>query len=952
MNAAAKAVATAPKQAASNARPRHRSHHPRAASETHEREADRLADTVVSGTDSAIAGRPSEPRGGFLGAATSFGSSTSPVSSPLARMSNSPGRPLDATTRGFMEGRFGHDFSKVRIHTGGAAAEAADAMQAHALASGTDIAFAPGMYRPGARAGMHLLAHELAHVVQQPRISAPSSVRLKKKPADKPFYQEALDRLELEKRASQVTLSTGGIIDMFGIVPIIEKFIELAEAIEAGDVKAVPLRLAEFVKMETNKLSSVFPSDPLANTIITRLLLLGLGTESQTFRRWFLKHEVETSSPSMRRKGFASEKYIWEDLLDQLTTQIPQKGGDPAVKVLDALLLLFGQLRDELAGLDQDAIKEDRKQRAEIAQFAGGLTFDHDVSISVYAAALLGLLKSCFAAIQTAYQVVLDQATADLAADKGTQFFDIAKDRLDNKLRNLIDPKEADKKSVNVAVEITRSEFKKGGGKHLDYFAKGKAAGKREVVIHFYDKEMSEFLANEMQLDFGRIFQIRREQITIIERIYGLAKDEKTGQLTAETQQNAAAIKKLGKTGLRLENDDDWRRFLLEKYETARANGATPGAALSSVVKLLASFLHAFTIHTPYNIDDFHDNYLSREFPRAMTGQLIHDCGVYALRNAYMLSLLREHKELQLRFRFIVLPVHVGLIITGNPGSDLPVFIAHNDSLLEYPAKFVAELRDAWIKTDEHGDPIPEPQAKSGGGATAPSKLSDKDEGQFLAEFAGAEFITGVDLPYKLLAVPKPTGGPNNIKSELWSAYTTKVAPTQLFGPETGNPKSPVYQFHLKYLKVLELMKNHHNQSLVPFWNNIAFEAWKVHEPKLTAALAKVNGATTDDARKEAKKAFDEAVQKYLETVQPGFSDVEAKFSPVVAAQVEIASELSQHPEALAKGTPVTHSARVDQILRTPWWSRDIYDHFSDLLKAVQVRAPFARKEDLLWPLD
>lgn len=924
-----------------------------------------MADAIVSGTNSAIAGRPPEPRGGFLGATTSFGISLSPGSSPVAHMTNSPGRPLDAATRGFMESRFGHDFSKVRIHTGGIAAEAANAMQAHALASGTDIAFAPGMYRPGARAGMHLLAHELAHVVRQPRISAPAPVRLKKKAADKPFYQEALDRLELEKRSSQVTLSTGGVIDMFGIVPIIEKFIEFAEAIEAGDVKAVPLRLSEFVKMETNKLSSVFPSDALAKTIITRLLLLGLDADSQTFRRWFLKHEVETSSPSMRRKGFASEKYIWEDLLDQLTKQIPQKGGDPAVKVMDALLLLFGQLRDELAALDKDAIKEDQKRRAEIAQF-GGLTFDHDVTISVYAASLLGLIKSCFAAIQTAYQVVLDQATADLAANKGTKFFDIAKDRLDNKLRGLIDPKEADKKSVNVTVEITRSEFKKGGGKHLDYFAQGKEASKREAVIHFYDKEMSEFLADEMKLDFGRIFEIRREQITVIERIYGLAKDQKTGQLTAESQENAAAIAKLGKSGLHLESDDDWRRFLLEKYETAKANGATPGAALSSVVKLLGSFLHAFTTHTPYNIDDFHDNYLTRQFPRAMTGQLIQDCGVYALRIAYMLSLLREHKDLQLRFRFILLPVHVGLIITGSPANDLPVYITHNDAVIEYPAKFVAELRDAWIKTDENGDPRPEPEkdpkaaaqggaASAAGGkgtAAAPAKLSDKDEDQFLAELAGGEFISGVDLPYKLLEVPKPTGGPNNIKSDLWSAYTTKVAPTKLFGPETENPKSPVYQFHLKYLKVLELMKNHYNQSLVSFWNNVAFPMWKKHEPKLTAALAKMNGAKTDEEREQAKKAYNDLVQKYLAAVQPGFSAVETKFSPVIAAQVEITSELRQHPEALAKKVAVTYSPRVESIMRTPWWSRDVYDHFSDLQNAVQVHAPFARPDDLLLPIN
>jgi hypothetical protein len=627
---------------------------------------------------------------------------------------------------------------------------------------------------------------------------------------------------------------------------------------------------------------------------------------------------------------------------------------------------LFGQLRDELAGLDEDAIKEDQKQRAEIAQFTD-LTFDHDVTISVYAGALLSLLKSCFTAIQGAYQVVLDQATADLAARKGFKFLDIAKDRLDNKLRLLIDPKEENKKSRYVTVDITRSEFKEGGGKHLDFFAQGKDAAKREVIIHFYDKEMSEFLANEMKLDFGRIFEIRREQITVIERIYGLAKDEKTGQPTPETQENAAAIAKLGKTGLRLDNDDDWRRFLVEKYEAAKANGATPAAALSSVVKLLGSFLHAFTTHTPYDIDDYRDNYLSREFPRAMTGQLIHDCGVYALRNAYMLSLLREHKDLQLRFRFIELPVHVGLIITGNPANDLPTFIAHNDALYEYSALRVAELKAAWIKLDENGElrpavAVPGAAGQTGGAQTGGAQtggtggkvpaLSAKDEDQFLGEFAAAEFVASADLPFKLLEVPKPRGGPGTIKSDLWSAYTTQVAPTRLFGPETENPKSPVYQFQLRYLKVLDMIKGHFNASLVPFWNNVAFPAWQKFEPGLTKALANLNGAKTDDERQPLQKTFDDLVTKYLAVVQPPFDDVLAKFSPISVAQLEISTALQAHPEALTKNVAVAHSARTDAIIEPPWWSRDTLDHFRGLSQRIQVQAPFARKEDLLWPIN
>lgn len=79
----------------------------------------------------------------------------------------SPGRPLDAATRAFMEPRFGRDFSYVRVHTDMRAAQSAVALNALAYTSGWDIAFAPGQFQTGDTRGRQLLAHELTHVVQQ-----------------------------------------------------------------------------------------------------------------------------------------------------------------------------------------------------------------------------------------------------------------------------------------------------------------------------------------------------------------------------------------------------------------------------------------------------------------------------------------------------------------------------------------------------------------------------------------------------------------------------------------------------------------------------------------------------------------------------------------------------------------------------------------------------------------
>jgi hypothetical protein len=78
-----------------------------------------------------------------------------------------PGRPLEPSTRRSMEARFGYDFSGVRVHDDARAAATASAIDAAAFTVGEDVVFGAGRYDPASLAGRHLLAHELAHIVQQ-----------------------------------------------------------------------------------------------------------------------------------------------------------------------------------------------------------------------------------------------------------------------------------------------------------------------------------------------------------------------------------------------------------------------------------------------------------------------------------------------------------------------------------------------------------------------------------------------------------------------------------------------------------------------------------------------------------------------------------------------------------------------------------------------------------------
>jgi hypothetical protein len=99
----------------------------------------------------------------------------SPVTAPpvVHDVLRGPGRPLDPRTRSFMESRFGYDFRGVRIFHDDAAASSARAVSANAYTVGEKIVFNRGRYAPDSNSGRRLLAHELAHVVQQSRGGAP-----------------------------------------------------------------------------------------------------------------------------------------------------------------------------------------------------------------------------------------------------------------------------------------------------------------------------------------------------------------------------------------------------------------------------------------------------------------------------------------------------------------------------------------------------------------------------------------------------------------------------------------------------------------------------------------------------------------------------------------------------------------------------------------------------------
>lgn len=119
-----------------------------------------------------------------------------------------PGQPLDATTRAFMEPRFGSDFSHVRIHSNEVAGRSAQEVNAQAYTVGKGIVFGSGRFAPETPEGRHLLSHELTHVIQQ---SGEGTTTLQRQPA----ASEAAATVSQEKKKGETPIRKK-LFELFG----------------------------------------------------------------------------------------------------------------------------------------------------------------------------------------------------------------------------------------------------------------------------------------------------------------------------------------------------------------------------------------------------------------------------------------------------------------------------------------------------------------------------------------------------------------------------------------------------------------------------------------------------------------------------------------------------------------------------------------------------------------
>jgi hypothetical protein len=154
-------------------------------SDPSEREADRVADSVIAGRFARHFLAESYP----AGADPEGVAGESEDAEELVRRLGS-GTALPGSLRMTLEPGLGRDLGDVRVHTTTAASDAAHALQARAFTLGSDIAFASSAWAPDTPDGRRLVAHELAHVAQQD--GRPRVARRQRDPF-KPFHDPMSD---------------------------------------------------------------------------------------------------------------------------------------------------------------------------------------------------------------------------------------------------------------------------------------------------------------------------------------------------------------------------------------------------------------------------------------------------------------------------------------------------------------------------------------------------------------------------------------------------------------------------------------------------------------------------------------------------------------------------------------------------------------------------------------
>jgi hypothetical protein len=198
------------------------------------------------------------------------------------------GRRLDSGVKSRMESIFGQDLSHVRVHANGQAARLSAGLDARAFAIGEHVAFGEGQYRPGTPIGDALIAHELAHVVQQEGSRSTTST--------------SRDALETEANTSAV----GALLSVLGgakaalsqkMMPRLRSGLQLQRCIQSQKYE-IPPYLGPASTIALEQINQVIENVDLLGNFVVFGTAFNLATADVEERGASIATDVATDTPS------------------------------------------------------------------------------------------------------------------------------------------------------------------------------------------------------------------------------------------------------------------------------------------------------------------------------------------------------------------------------------------------------------------------------------------------------------------------------------------------------------------------------------------------------------------------------------------------------------------------------------------------------------------------------
>lgn len=727
---------------------------------------------------------------------------------------------------------------------------------------------------------------------------------------------------------------------------------DLCIAVDAGDQFRASGLVDDLVKLDgvEDPLHSI--SYKVFHSLMARVLLPGWFKEFDLLIHWDL-------SLFSSRDGRTATN--WEGVLQ--TVSEPGPVGLSSLFIPNVFLLLDreGQWQRALNGLEgafrhlaKVRLPSDDAPPRGVPSFydpASGISDPRDWALSNI---LQDAVELFFRLLQMIFQQTLELALKQLQRDGDPQFFR----RLQEMQESLAVILDAQRKLYRVSVSsasvalleayrkdrevygrlrrglfkvIRVAEFRYGSAnKHrfLDAFPYHQA---RSVVFHSLDREDKErpHIRGER---LGNIHLLRDRQIAFYLILYGhpVVPTETPNDFQ---KRRRALIKRKHSGGLDLTNNDHLIAFLTNVFEDelteltragpqALSRDAASLKAWVTIVELWGACFSNLTSHSRLNLTEGPPNYLTHAFPRNLGGRLLHDCGVYAVRSAYVLlsaleHINRLHGEVAgaVQARWVLLPLHVGVLIEiGKFG----LLVQHNDNVSVFDGKQLAEIRKKWLE-DRLIDP-------SGPDEEPPLKLHE--------DIAASAFGSDLDMPIRSIPLLDP-GQPVTIQT-IWTSYQLKVVQAKLFTGIVGNRNAKQYQFDNRYLRVSEQEREWYNEVVLPFWNDACNQMWRKWESKLKR----------NDARlPEYKKDYTDDLLKVMFVVVNDYS------KKILPEKRQLTKDLRQDSKLLLMpGVRIVESMRLKTDLAAV---ERIKKHIDDVIDPLfkfkpDFVPPFAKPEERL----